>query len=80
MHAGGAGDFKSRGECALAEEGLVTRVITGHIGSSPRMMKAVQDNKVACYFWPLGSMVQWYSEVARQSPGSFDQDGPRYLR
>jgi len=75
MHAAGVGDWKSRGECAWAEEGLVKRLVVGHVGSSPRMAKAVSDNKVECYFWPLGVVAQWYTEVARKTPGLMSRIG-----
>ena len=39
------------------------------------MAKAVQENKMECYFWPLGVMCQWYTEVARRSPGLVTKTG-----
>jgi len=78
MHAAGVGDWKSRGGGVWAEEGtegLVKRVVTGHVGSEPQMVKFVQKKKIECYFWPLGCMCQWYSEVARKSPGLFTKTG-----
>ena len=78
LHAAGAGDFKGRGSGVWAEagmEGLVKRVITGHLGAGPQMIKAVQERKVECYFWPLGCLCQWYTEVARKSPGLFTKTG-----
>lgn len=78
MHAAGAGDFKSRGAGVWAEngtEGLVKRVVTGHLGASPQMGKAIQEKKIECFFWPLGSMIQWYTEVGRRSPGLFTKTG-----
>ncbi len=78
MHAGGAGDFRSRGAGIWAEngaEGLVKRVVSGHMGASPQMGKAIQEGKVECFFWPLGSMTQWYTEVGRRSPGLFTKTG-----
>lgn len=75
VHAAGAGDWKSRGECAWAEDGLVKRLVVGHVGSSPRMAQAVADNKIECYFWPLGVLAQWYTEVARKTLGLFSRVG-----
>lgn len=75
MHAAGLGNWKDRGECALAEEGLVKRLVVGHVGSSPRMAKMIEDNKVECYFWPEGVVCQWYTEVARKSPGLVTKTG-----
>ena len=78
LHAAGAGDFKSRGSGVWAEagmEGLVKRVVAGHLGAGPQMIKAVQERKVECYFWPLGCLCQWYTEVARRSPGLITKTG-----
>ncbi|MBP2627521.1 MAG: carA 1 [Firmicutes bacterium] len=75
MHAAGIGDWKSRGECAWAEDGLVKRLVVGHVGSSPRMAQFVADNKCECYFWPLGVVCQWYTEVARKNAGLFSKIG-----
>jgi propionate CoA-transferase len=78
MHAAGAGDFVGRGGGVLAEEGtegLLKRVVTGHLAASPQTMKAIQEKRIECYFWPLGSMCQWYTEVARGSPGLVTKTG-----
>jgi propionate CoA-transferase len=78
MHAAGAGDFVGRGGGVLAEqgtEGFLKRVVTGHLAASPQTVKAVQEKRVECYFWPLGSMCQWYTEVARRSPGLVTKTG-----
>lgn len=78
VHAAGVGDWKGRGAGVWAEEGLeglVKKVLTSHIGSEPQMAKAVEENKMECYFWPLGVMCQWYTEVARRSPGLLSKTG-----
>ncbi|MGD0231950.1 MAG: CoA-transferase [Syntrophorhabdales bacterium] len=78
VHAAGVGDWKSRGAGVWAEqgmEGLVKRVVTSHIGSEPQMAKAAQEEKFECYFWPLGVMCQWYTGVARRTPGLLSKTG-----
>jgi propionate CoA-transferase len=78
VHAAGVGDWKSRGAGVWAEdgmEGMVTKVLTSHIGSEPQMAKAVEEKKMECYFWPLGVLCQWYTEVARRSPGLLSKTG-----
>lgn len=78
LHAAGVGDWKGRGAGVLAEdgmEGFVRKVVTSHIGSEPQMAKAVEEKKMECYFWPLGVMCQWYTEVARRSPGLLSKTG-----
>ena len=78
VHAAGVGDWKSRGAGVWAEkgtEGLVKKVVTSHVGSEPQMAKAVEEEKVECYFWPLGVMCQWYTEIARRKPGLLSKTG-----
>ena len=78
LHAAGVGDWKARGGGIWAEEGMegmVRKVLTSHVGSEPQMAKAVEENKMECYFWPLGVMCQWYTEVARRSPGLMSKTG-----
>ncbi|OPY62297.1 MAG: Acetate CoA-transferase YdiF [Syntrophorhabdaceae bacterium PtaU1.Bin034] len=75
IHAAGAGDFVGRGECALAEDGLMKRMIVSHVGSSPRIAQMVKESRVECHLWPLGVICQWFTEVARRSPGLFSKTG-----
>jgi len=78
VHAAGVGDWKGRGAGVWAEEGtegLVKKVVTSHIGSEPQMAKAVEEEKIECYFWPLGVLCQWYTEVTRRSPGLLSKTG-----
>jgi propionate CoA-transferase len=78
VHAAGVGDWVSRGAGTWAEkgmEGMVKKILTSHIGSEPQMAKAVEEEKIECYFWPLGVMCQWYTEIARRSPGLLSKTG-----
>ena len=78
LHAAGVGDWKARGAGVWAEkgmDGMVKKVVTSHVGSEPQMAKAVEENKIECYFWPLGVMCQWFTEVARRSPGLMSKTG-----
>jgi len=78
VHAAGCGDWGKRGGGIWAGDGcdgLVKRVITSHVGASPEMAKAVAEEKVECYFWPLGVMAQWYTQVARRCPGHLTKTG-----
>jgi propionate CoA-transferase len=78
IHAAGIGDWKARGGGVWAEEGMegmIKKIVTSHIGSEPQMAKAVEEEKMECYFWPLGVMCQWYTEVARRSPGLLSKTG-----
>ncbi len=75
VHGPGAGDTKTRGECAMAEEGLIKRLIVGHVGTSPRMARLVEENKVECYFLPQGVMCQLFIEIGRKGPGVLSKVG-----
>ncbi len=78
VHAAGVGDWKGRGAGIWAEEGtegLMKKLVTSHVGSEPQTAKAVEEEKMECYFWPLGVMCQWYTEVARRSPGLLSKTG-----
>ena len=60
----GRRSWKSRGGGIWAEEGtegLVEEAVSPRTSSSePQMSKAIQENKMECYFWPLGVVAQWY--------------------
>ncbi|TEB14719.1 Acetate CoA-transferase YdiF [Pelotomaculum sp. FP] len=75
VHGPGAGDWKGRGECAMAEEGLIKRLIVAHVGSSPRMARLVEENKAECYFLPQGVIAQLYLEIGRKGPGVLSKVG-----
>jgi propionate CoA-transferase len=77
IHAAGIGDWVSRGEdtWAIDVEGLMGKLITSHAGSSPFMFKLVANNKIMCWNYPLGTMLQLCKEMARKGPGLLSKTG-----
>lgn len=77
IHAAGIGDWGSRGagECHWTHEGMMTKVITSHTGSSPKLLKAVSENKIMAWNLPLGTMLQVYREMGRGMPGILSKTG-----
>ena len=82
IHAAGIGDWKARGGGVWAEEGMegmVKKIITSHIGSEPQMAKAIEEEKMECYFWPLGVLVPVVHGSGETVPGPFEQNRSRHL-
>lgn len=77
IHAAGCGDFgkNGHGECHWSHDGMMTRVLTSHPGSSPKLMKMITDNKIAAWNQPLGTMIQVFREMGRNMPGLLSKTG-----
>jgi propionate CoA-transferase len=77
IHAAGCGDFgkNGHGECHWSHEGMMTRVITSHPGSSPKLMDMIAKNKIAAWNQPLGTMLQVFREMGRNMPGLLSKTG-----
>ena len=54
---------------------MMTRVITSHPGSSPKLMQMIADNKIAAWDQPLGTMLQVFREMGRKMPGLLSKTG-----
>ncbi len=54
---------------------MMTRVLTSHPGSSPKLMKMITDNKIAAWNQPLGTMIQVFREMGRNMPGLLSKTG-----
>jgi propionate CoA-transferase len=75
IHAAGIGDWINRGEEIWAIDGLMTRLISSHIGSSPGLIPPIGANKIATWNLPLGTICQIYKEAGRRSPGLMSKVG-----
>lgn len=71
----GQGDGKERGLNHLGEEGLISKVVGGHFGLSPRLMKLILDKKATGYNLPQGIMSHLVRASAAKVPYIVSQVG-----
>lgn len=89
VHAAGIGNWGKgpkgeRGECVWAKDGLLTKFIGSHAGSSPTLINKIVENKIMAWNLPLGTLIQLFHEEGRNAPGLLSKTGlgtfvdPRY--
>lgn len=73
----GIGPFsaEARGMNHFAREGMVKRVIAGHIGLNHAIGALVAANRIEAYNFPQGSLSQLYREIAARRPGLITEVG-----
>ena len=54
IFAAGIGDSREKGMTRLAHDGLIRRVIAGHLGLAPGLQKLALAGKIECYNFPQG--------------------------
>jgi propionate CoA-transferase len=77
-HSCGCGDYPfgtTRGMNHFGHEGLVRKVIAGHIGQAPRMGKLVSDNKIEAHLLPQGVMTHLWRQMAGKKIGVITKVG-----
>lgn len=63
------GNRQGKGLEHLAQEGLVARIITSHVGFTPTMAEMIFGDKIKCTLMPLGAMLHVIRARAGGKPG-----------
>ena len=66
---------RDRGVQHFAHEKMLKRIIGGHWGLQPRMMKLIAENKIEAYCIPQGQFAQLYRSMAGGEPGKITKVG-----
>ena len=74
VHSCGQSD-RDRGIQHFAHERMLHRIIGGHWGLQPRMMKLISENKILAYNFPQGQFAQLYRSMAGGEPGKITKVG-----
>lgn len=59
----------------VAHEGMVKRVIAGHVGLAPKLSGMINENKIAAYNFPQGVIVHLFRAIAGNKPGVLTRVG-----
>lgn len=57
-----------RGADHLLADGLLKRVVSGHVGSSPGLVERIKNNEIEAYLFPQGVFTQMYRAIAGNKP------------
>lgn len=74
LHSCGQSD-RDRGIQHFAHEGMLARIVGGHWGLQPKIMKLIAENKLLAYNFPQGQFAQLYRSMAGGEPGKITKVG-----
>ncbi len=69
FHCAAVGDGKSRGANHLGLEGLIKKLVCGHIGLEPELNKLVVENKLSAFMIPQGVSAHLLRAIGGKKPG-----------
>ncbi len=75
IFAAGIGDSREKGMTRLAHDGLLKRVIAGHLGLAPGLQKLALAGKIECYNFPQGVITHMYRDIAKHNPRTISTVG-----
>lgn len=75
IYAGGQGDGKDKAVNHFGYEGMLKRVISGHLGKAPKIVKLINENKIEAYNLPLGTLSQLFRDIAGGRLGTITHVG-----
>lgn len=75
IFAAGIGDSREKGMTRLAHDGLLKRVIAGHLGLAPGLQKLALAGKIECYNFPQGVITHMYRDIAKHHPRTISAVG-----
>lgn len=57
-------NFAERGFHHLVHDGMLKRIISGHISMAPKIVQLILDNKIEAYIYPMGQLIRLNREAA----------------
>jgi propionate CoA-transferase len=74
-HSCGCGDHKTRGMNHFGHEGIVRKIISGHIGEAPKLGQLVVENKIEAHLLPQGVLTHLWRQMAGKKIGVISKVG-----